>query len=60
MVAVVIIAGLAGMGMLLAALGIWWGADKAAEHEWRESERAWRRSGGDVLDVIRESATRKA
>lgn len=46
---------LAALGLLVAAVVCWWLASAAAEREWRESERAWHRSHGDILTVIRES-----
>lgn len=54
MVAALIICG-GLLVLLIIALVLYWAASSAAEHEWRESERAWQRSGGGALSTIRES-----
>ena len=41
--------------LLLAALALWWRADRRAQREHEHSVRAWERSGGDFLGSMRES-----
>lgn len=54
-VTLLIIIGVIVLAALTGAL-VWWRmVDKAAQHEYEQSERAWRRSGGGQITVIRES-----